>query len=153
MWIHLSWPQTWVFPQYIPQNKIPWKLVIWTDTVLCAWFLLCGGLFCFINTGKFYLDPACMVPHSKVHEANMAPIWGRQDPGGPHVGPMNFALWGYTTIAILLLLLDLLHKSHNAPVPNPTIHHLMTEMCKCVHMSVSKHCIVGTVKNIWYEKL
>ena len=24
---------------------------------------------------------------SKVHGANMAPIWGRQDPGGPHVGP------------------------------------------------------------------
>ena len=25
--------------------------------------------------------------------ANMGPIWGRQDPGGPHVGPMNFAIW------------------------------------------------------------
>ena len=25
----------------------------------------------------------------------MGPIWGRQDPGGPHVGPMNFAIWGY----------------------------------------------------------
>ena len=23
----------------------------------------------------------------------MAPIWGRQDPGGPHVGPVNFAIW------------------------------------------------------------
>ena len=32
-------------------------------------------------------------PDSKVHEANMGPIWGRQDPGGPHVGPMNFAIW------------------------------------------------------------
>ena len=32
-------------------------------------------------------------PDSKVHGANMGPIWGRQDPGGPHVGPMNFALW------------------------------------------------------------
>ena len=29
---------------------------------------------------------------SKVHWANMGPIWGRQDPGGPHVGPMNFAI-------------------------------------------------------------
>ena len=28
-----------------------------------------------------------------VHGANMGPIWGRQDPGGPHVGPMNFAIW------------------------------------------------------------
>ena len=32
-------------------------------------------------------------PGSKVHGANMGPIWGRQDPGGPHVGPMNFAIW------------------------------------------------------------
>ena len=23
----------------------------------------------------------------------MGPIWGRQDPGGPLVGPMNFAIW------------------------------------------------------------
>ena len=33
------------------------------------------------------------IPDSKVHRANMGPIWGRQDPGGPHVGPMNFAIW------------------------------------------------------------
>ena len=25
--------------------------------------------------------------------ANMGLIWGRQDPGGPHVGPMSFAIW------------------------------------------------------------
>ena len=23
----------------------------------------------------------------------MGPIWGRKGPGGPHVGPMNFAIW------------------------------------------------------------
>ena len=23
----------------------------------------------------------------------MGPIWGRQDPGGTHVGSMNFAIW------------------------------------------------------------
>ena len=32
-------------------------------------------------------------PDSKVHGANMGPIWGRQYPGGPHVGAMNFAIW------------------------------------------------------------
>ena len=32
-------------------------------------------------------------PDSKVHGTNMGPIWGRQDPGGPHVGPVNFAIW------------------------------------------------------------
>ena len=33
------------------------------------------------------------MPDSKVNGANMGPIWGRQDQGGPHVGPMNFAIW------------------------------------------------------------
>ena len=23
----------------------------------------------------------------------MGPIWDRDEPGGPHVGPMNFAIW------------------------------------------------------------
>ena len=25
----------------------------------------------------------------------MGPTCGRQDPGGPHVGPMNFAIWAF----------------------------------------------------------
>ena len=33
-------------------------------------------------------------PDNKVYGANMGPIWGRQDPGGPNVGPMNLATWG-----------------------------------------------------------
>ena len=33
------------------------------------------------------------IPDSKFHGVNMGPIWGRQDPGGSHVGPMNFAIW------------------------------------------------------------
>ena len=37
------------------------------------------------------------VPDSKVHGTNMGSIWGRQDLGGPHVGPMNFAIWGIYT--------------------------------------------------------
>ena len=32
-------------------------------------------------------------PDSKVHGAKMGPIWGQQDPGGPHVDLMNFAIW------------------------------------------------------------
>ena len=34
-------------------------------------------------------------PDNKIHGANMGPIWGRQGPGGPDVGPMNFAIWVY----------------------------------------------------------
>ena len=32
-------------------------------------------------------------PDNKVHGANVVPIWGPQDPGTPHVGPTNFAIW------------------------------------------------------------
>ena len=44
----------------------------------------------------YTFDATCHIeiyPDSKVHGANMGPIWGRQDPVGPHVGPMNFAIW------------------------------------------------------------
>ena len=37
-------------------------------------------------------------PDSKFHGANMGPIWGQQDPDGPHVGHMNFAIWAYISI-------------------------------------------------------
>ena len=32
-------------------------------------------------------------PDSNAHGANMGPTWGRQNPGGPHVGHMNFVIW------------------------------------------------------------
>ena len=40
-----------------------------------------------------YQQACHRLPDSKVHGANMGPIWDQQDPGGPHVGPMNFAIW------------------------------------------------------------
>ena len=32
-------------------------------------------------------------PDSKIHGANVGTTWGRQDPGGPHVGHTNLAIW------------------------------------------------------------
>ena len=46
-----------------------------------------GYYFIPISEGSGY-----SIPDSKVHGANMGPIWVRQVPGGPHVGPMNFAI-------------------------------------------------------------
>ena len=46
-----------------------------------------SGDMVLLNVGTFSVDP-----DMKVHGANMGPIWGRQDPGGPHVGPTNFAI-------------------------------------------------------------
>ena len=50
-------------------------------------------------------------PDSKVHGANMGPIWGLQDPGGPHVGPMNFAIWEHITARRLYGSWDVLYLS------------------------------------------
>ena len=47
-------------------------------------------------------------PDSKVHGANMGLIWGRQVPDGPHVDPMNFAIWEH-----LAALLIISHKENN----------------------------------------
>ena len=41
-------------------------------------------------------------PDSKIYGTNMGPIWGRQDPGGPHVGPMNFPVWEILSVVHLL---------------------------------------------------
>ena len=42
---------------------------------------------------KSFVPDLLYIPDSKVHGTNMGPIWGRQDPGGPHVGPMKLAIW------------------------------------------------------------
>ena len=36
-------------------------------------------------------------PDNKVRGDNMGLIWDRQDPGGPHVEPMNFVIWVRTS--------------------------------------------------------
>ena len=33
------------------------------------------------------------IPDSNVYGAYIGPTWGQQDPGGPHVGPMNLVIW------------------------------------------------------------
>ena len=63
---------------------------------LSIWFTILDTLsHRSLNAAKtiyYQLNPQ-ITPDSRVHGANMGPIWGRQDPGGPHVGPMKFAIW------------------------------------------------------------
>ena len=42
------------------------------------------------------------IPDSKVHGT----IWGQQYPGGPHVGPMNLAIWDVLHIYSTLFTFD-----------------------------------------------
>ena len=52
--------------------------------------------------------------------------------------------------------LDPSHKSHNALDKYPTMHHFVTEICKHVHISVTKWCFVGYLSAVhisgtkWY---
>ena len=58
-------------------------------------------------------------PDSKAHGVNMGPIWGRQDPGGPHAGPMNFAIW------VII---------YNWPHENVILHSLFTNNYVIIYM-------------------
>ena len=49
-------------------------------------------LYIMLNAGIPNDHFRCKSPDSKVHGANVGPTWGRQDPGGSHIGPMNFAI-------------------------------------------------------------
>ena len=91
---------------------------------------------------------------AKVHGANMGPIWGRQDPGGPHVGPMNLAIWEYAYSEQFGKLIGFVFEAYRvifmvAVVPTPldsgSIHNLYClvadKMChiwmeNCYHRSL-----------------
>ena len=47
--------------------------------------------------------------------------------------------------------MNLLQKTHNAPVSYPTVHHFVTEMWTCVHISVTKWCIVGYLSSALWD--
>ena len=53
----------------------------------------------------------------------MGSTWGQQDPGGPHAGPMNLAIW----VAI--------SQSRNTLAKYPTMHDLVTDMY--VHIAIN----------------
>ena len=56
------------------------------------------GLLCWHRVYQIWMTTTVnttrTVPDSKVHGAYMGPTWGRQDPGGPLVGPMSLAIRG-----------------------------------------------------------
>ena len=71
-----------------------------------------------------------------VHGANMGPIWGRQDPGGPHVGPMNFAIWAETNIIYFPIMHYCLRQQTGQNQWNQWVANLL-------HICVHKQTIIG----------
>ena len=43
------------------------------------------------------------------------------------------------------------HKSHNAPMPSPSMLHFVIEMCTFVHTSVTKRCIVRYLSDALWD--
>ena len=78
------------------------------------------------------------IPDSKVHGANMEPIWGRQAQGGPRVGLMNFAICD---------VLQIIHV-HVFPRPN----NKPTNLSESFMPSKSKSDLPGHM-DIYYENI
>ena len=60
------------------------------------------------------------------------------------------------TIRVLLCFVlfwcnRLLHTFYNAPIRYLTLHHFVTQMCACVHISVTKWSIVGYFSNAFWD--
>ena len=109
-----------VYHSYQDNRRV---VVSWVENIVYEWCTTGKGL----STIQTLIHH--QLPDSKVHVANMEPIWGRQDPDGPHVGPTNFAIW------------DILSSGK-----------LIGRFCKCVILSSyscqGSHCFVTFVHKI-----
>ena len=85
----------WWYDSKTKQNsKITKPRTQWID---CMSFIACvitleGQIFG-ITLSSAVMPITLDIPDNKLHGANMGPIWSRQDPSGPHVGPMNLTIW------------------------------------------------------------
>ena len=66
----------------------------------------------------------------------MGPTWGQQDPGGPHVGHVNLAIWvGYEMIS---------HETHTHKgrfIETDKIMRLTTKSCREYELTTTKYNI------------
>ena len=83
--------------------------------MLEAWW---GPHFCWLVTYLISIHETHDFPDSKVHGANMGPTWVLSAPDGPHVGPMNLAIWLVANLCCCewsWLLLGLVSGTQSAP--------------------------------------
>ena len=116
-------------------EAICWFIKSWK----CSWMYQFCGILMRCNWEIVFYYVKHMYPDSKVHGANMGPIWSRQDPGGPHVGSMNFAI----RVLFLLVLFFIVLRFTNiltfdgvkciTDLQNDWIHHKKAKALKCLH--------------------
>ena len=73
---------------YIP----PYRRIIYTDIQFMPRSIQTAHTKCFARNHEMKLYDQQSNPDSKVHVAHVGPTWVLSAPGGPHVGPMNFAI-------------------------------------------------------------
>ena len=87
------------------------------------------------------------IPDSKVHGDNMGPIWGRQDPGGPHVGPMNLAIWD-----ILWGLVSQFPSLAHGRCHNNIKSIIYEHMLQIKFMNISRNCSHNDpLEHLWWQ--
>ena len=111
------------------------------------------------------------IPDCNVHGANMGPIWGRQYPGGPHVGSMNLAIWDYydftwvswhlkslATLFFFQQLVQANNKEHFKCVYYwpfvrgiQSIHPSSLQWCHIEHDDISNHWGFDCLLNCWFR--
>ena len=81
-------------------HKGQWRSAL-MFSLICAWIngWIKNGEAGDLRRHRVHYNVAVMsynwvAPDSKVHGANMGPTWVLSAPGGPHVGLINFAIWG-----------------------------------------------------------
>ena len=90
----------------ISYSSTSWYGVISSNCKYCSYLTVLFGMKICIKSKYKFIGPfsvnyfrqspsqwASLIGR-KVHGANKGSTWGRQDPGGPHSGPMNLAIRG-----------------------------------------------------------
>ena len=94
------WPY-WIIIFQFRATHIHTRFGLWAHNLIVKWVPDHSGVSHVpigrLSSAGIFLKALHVDPDRKVHGANMGPIWGWQDPGGPHVGPMNLAIWGVLT--------------------------------------------------------
>ena len=90
-------------------------------------------------------------PDNKVHETNMGPIWGRQDPGGPHVGPMNLAIRVIVHWTLGSYYSKIATKLHTSPFKKIHLKIPPVKWCHSVQATICqmKNELRGLLHNIY----
>ena len=106
--------------------------ISWYGNIITQSVCICSGVY----SAHCIKDSIVAIPGSKVHGASMGPIWGRQAPGGPHVGPMNFAIWGFHVQTVVHSLVILLLYHTYASV-RPVLCLLLIKLVKLIKMALN----------------